>query len=146
MLSAMNARRLALPIALLLLAAAALAEPTTRPGVIEAADAATIKERVGEQVVVAGVVSRAEWSRSGKVMNVEFEGSDPEAFGMALFDRDRKRFDEAFGGDFGEALTGATVRIRGTVTEYGGHSERYEGRPEMILRDPSQVTIVEPAE
>ena len=132
-------------LALLCLVAFGFAEPSTRPAVVEAADAASLKDRVGERVTVTGVVSRAAWSRSGKVMNVEFERADADAFGLALFERDRGRFDAAFNGDVAATLTGATVRIRGEVTEYGGRSDRYAGRPEMILREPSQITIVTPA-
>ena len=146
----------------LLAGAAAFAQPaSTRPAddappptngdataglpLLRADNPAAIKEHVGERVIVVGTIERAEWSRSGKVCNVNFAGADDEAFGVAIFSSKREQFDEAFGGDVAATLAGAEVRLTGVVTEYGGRSDRYEGRPELILNEPRQITIVTPA-
>lgn len=113
--------------------------------VLQASNTAAIKEHIGDQVIVTGIIKSAQWSESGKVMNIEFEGADADAFGVAVFEGSRERFDKSFGGDFIKTITGAEVRFKGFVTEYGGRESRYAGRPELILRDPSQITIVEPA-
>jgi DNA/RNA endonuclease YhcR with UshA esterase domain len=112
--------------------------------VLQVTNRAALKEHIGKEVIVVGNVAEARWSRSGKVMNVVFADVDEKDFGIALFDRQRERFDEAFGGDVAKTLTGQQVRIKGKLTEYGGRSSRYEGRPEIILSEPSQITIVAP--
>ena len=113
--------------------------------VLRADNADALRDRVGEQVILVGTVRRAEWSTSGKVMNIAFDGAEDDAFGVAIFERQRGAFDEAFGGDFAKTVAGAEVRLTGTLTEYGGSSERLKGRPELILRTTNQVTIVTPA-
>lgn len=128
--------------------------PTSRPTngndaaglpVLRADNPAALADHVGNRVVIVGTIQRAEWSRSGKVMNVTFAGAEPGAFGVAVFEKDRAAFDDAFGGNFAKTIRDATVRLTGLVSEYGGNSERYKGRPELILRDPRQVTITKPA-
>jgi hypothetical protein len=94
-------------------------------------------------VIVEGVVHVAEWSRSGKVMNIEFRGATENGLLVVLFERNRKRFDEAFAGDLGANITGARVRIRGTVQPYGGRVESMKGRPQIILDYPQQLSNME---
>ncbi|MEL7240195.1 MAG: hypothetical protein AAGK78_15160, partial [Planctomycetota bacterium] len=74
-----------------------------------------------------------------------FEDGTDKSFAAAIFAQNREDFDEAFNGDVGEALTGARVRLSGRVQEYGGRSDRYKGRPEIILNDPTQITILKSA-
>ena len=119
-------------------------DPTTLP-VLQADDTDAIKQHIGEEVIVTGKISKAAWSRSGKVMNIEFEGNGAEDFAAALFERNRERFDKAFNGDLEKSLVGATVRFKGELQEYGGNADRYAGRPEMILNAPTQITILEEA-
>jgi hypothetical protein len=128
-------------LALLLSTALLGARPSLTPALIDVTDTASLQAAVGEHVVVEGVVTSAEWSRSGKVMNVTFEGVSELDFGVAMFERNRENFDEGFAGDFAGAITGERIRIRGELSEYGGRDERFAGRPEMILNSPSQVTI-----
>ncbi|MEM6314887.1 MAG: hypothetical protein AAF743_12415, partial [Planctomycetota bacterium] len=107
----------------------------------------SLLENVGKEVTVEGTIESAKWSRSGKVMNIRFAGVDDKGFMAALFERQRGAFDEAHGGDVAEALSGKRVRITGTLRLYGGRAEQLKGRPEIILRNPSQLEILadEPA-
>lgn len=112
--------------------------------VLSASDTEAILEHEGKHVFVEGKVERAAWSSSGKVMNIRFAGADPDdGFMAALFEKQRKNFDKAFGGDVTEALTGKTVRLEGVVSTYGGHIEALQDRPEIILNLTSQITIRE---
>lgn len=131
------------------------APPATRPingndaaglPVLRADNPTVLADYVGDRVVIVGTVRQAQWSRSGKVMNVTFVGAEPAAFGAAVFEKNRKAFDDAFGGDFAAMLENASVRLTGVISEYGGRSERHKGRPELVLTDPGQVTITERAE
>ena len=84
-------------------------------------------------------------SRSGKVMNIEFAGASESGLLAVIFERTRADMDGAFGGDVGKALTGAKVRLKGTLQPYGGRVEAMKGRPQIIVNRGDQITIVEPA-
>ena len=131
------------------LAAAAMGEattgPTTLPTVVQASDQATIAASVGKEVVVEGVVSKAEWSRSGKVLNVAFDHADASKFVVVAFAKLRERLDKSFTGDAAKDFTGAKLRIRGTISKYNGKNEAQKDLLQVVIGDPSQVTIVEPA-
>ncbi|WP_428938450.1 hypothetical protein [Fontivita pretiosa] len=115
---------------------------TTEPAVIAATDTEALKAAIGSQVVVEGYISKAAWSRSGRVMNIEF--LDSVLLG-AVFERQRAKLDEAFGGDLAAALRDAKVRLKGRLIEYGGYVESLKGRPQIIINDASQITILQPA-
>ena len=116
--------------------------PTTHPVVLDVTDKAAVEAAVNRDAIVEGVVERAEWSRSGKVMNIEFKGAENGLLAV-VFDRKRQQLDAAFAGDLGKALTGAKVRLRGTIKPYGGKAESMKGRPQIIIDDGHQITIVE---
>jgi hypothetical protein len=118
--------------------------PTSQPAVIAVSDNEAITSAMNTQVVIEGTVSTAAWSNSGKVMNINFESAEESRLLAVLFVRDRTKFDEAFNGDVAKTLTGARVRITGKLVEYGGKSERDKGRPQIVLSDPTQVTLVNP--
>jgi len=120
--------------------------PSTQPsdgqGVVNANDEAGLTAAIGKETNVDGVVEKAEWSKSGKVMNIEFKNS--QLLG-AVFERDSKALNEAFNGDFAKAITGAKVRIKSKLETYGGKDKKLEGRPQIIIKKMYQVTILEPA-
>lgn len=125
-------------------AVALLAEepPASQPALIEASDRAAVDAAMDQDVVIQGVVRSAEWSRTGRVMNIEFEGAEDGLLAV-VFDRTREAMDAGFGGDLAKALTGARVRLRGRIQPYGGRVEAMQGRPQIILEFPSQITIFE---
>ena len=116
--------------------------PSTHPVVVDVADKAAVDAAMDREAIVEGVVDRAEWSRSGKVMNIEFKGAENGLLAV-VFERKRQQLDEAFAGDLSKALTGAKVRLRGTIKPYGGRAESMKGRPQVIIEDGHQITIVE---
>lgn len=120
-------------------------KPSTAPGIIDASDKAAIDAAMEKDVIVQGVVEKAEWSRSGKVMNIDFRNCAESRMLAVVFERNRQKLDESYGGDLAKALSGAKVRIKGTIKPYGGRSEAMKGRPQIIIDFPQQITIVEPA-
>jgi hypothetical protein len=117
-------------------------QPTDGQGVVKADDEAGLKAAIGKEINIDGIVEKAEWSRSGKVMNIEFK--DSVLLG-AVFERDSKALNEAFNGDFAKAITGAKVRIKSKLENYGGKDKKLEGRPQVIIKKVYQVTVLEPA-
>jgi DNA/RNA endonuclease YhcR with UshA esterase domain len=67
-------------------------------------------------------------------MNAKFKDSDLQ---VAAFSRIKDQLDKAFSGDAAKTLTGAKVRIRGKVAPY-------KGKPEIMISQTSQITILEP--
>ena len=124
--------------------AVAQEQPSVLP-MIDAHDGPELLKHVGdEKVIVTGTIKSAEWSSSGKVMNITFAGPDTGLLAV-VFERGKDRFDKAFGGDFTKAVEGKAVRLSGNLEMYGGYVESLKGRPQMILSSPDQVTIVEAA-
>ncbi len=113
--------------------------------VIPASDTAALKAAVGKQVMVTGTVKSAEWSRSGKVMAMQFEGADAEGFQAVIFEKSRKAMDAQYAGDVAKAVVGRKVQVKGRMQMYAGRLASKEGRPEMVLSRDSQLTIVEDA-
>ena len=111
---------------------------------ISVSDKSAIDAAMDHDVTVEGVVALAEWSRSGKVMNIEFKDADQSKLMAVIFERNRAEIDNAFGGDVAKSLTGSKVRIKGTIQPYGGRVESMKGRPQIIISRGEQITIVEP--
>ena len=118
-------------------------DPESSLPVLAASDTEALKAHEGERAFVEGVVTSAQWSRSGKVMNINFEGVGDDGFLAAIFQKRRAAFDEAFDGDLSAALEGKRVRLEGPLKIYGGRVEYLKGRPEIILNQTSQITILD---
>lgn len=117
------------------------AAQTDEVPVLQATDA-SLAERLGQTVIIEGVVSSAAWSQTGRVMEIHFaKVTEPKGFTAVVFDRNRKTLDEAFGGDLAKSLSGATVRLKGKLRTYGGRAKSLEGRIEMTLDKPEQITV-----
>ena len=52
------------------------ADDAAKPVAIDATDKAALAAAIGKDVVVSGTIKKAQWSSTGKVMNIEFENSD----------------------------------------------------------------------
>lgn len=118
---------------------------TSQPVFIDATDKAGLTAALGQDVIVQGTVSKAEWSRTGAVMNIDFKGAEQSRMMAVVFQRQKAAFDTAYKGDITKALTGSKIRIKGTLEEYGGNVAAFKGRPQLILNRPDQITIMEPA-
>ena len=56
---------------------------------------------MGKDVVIEGVVNKAAWSSSGKVMSILFKGVDRNQFSAVAFDKIKDKLDAAFMGGCG---------------------------------------------
>jgi DNA/RNA endonuclease YhcR with UshA esterase domain len=139
-------RKITIGVSLVLFCFVAQAQDaTSQPAVVHVSDKDGMAANMNKEAIVEGTVTKAEWSRSGAVMNIDFKDAEQTRFLAVIFVRQREKMDTAFGGDVGKALTGAKVRLKGKLQEYGGRSEAFKGRPQIILTDTTQITIVEPA-
>jgi hypothetical protein len=120
---------------------AARAEDAAKPAAIDATDKAALAAALDKEVTVSGTIKKAEWSQTGKVMNIEF--ADSELIG-AVFERSREALDKAFDGDAAKKWTGAKVKVTGKLAKYGGKSKKLERKPQIIISKAEQVTV-EPA-
>jgi hypothetical protein len=105
---------------------------------IAATDKAALEAAIGTDVVVTGTIQKAEWSATGKVMNIEFDDSELLA---AVFEKSKDAVNAGFEGDAAKKWTGAKVKVRGKLEKYGGRTKRLEGRPQIVISKPDQVTI-----
>src|SRR5687768_13894511 len=110
----------ALILALSLLTSLAFADDKPAPIAVDAADKAALEANQGKQVVVSGTIKTAEWSRTGKVMNVEFENSP---LILAVFEKSKEAVNQAFEGDAARKWTGAKVKVTGKLGKYGGRAK-----------------------
>lgn len=111
--------------------------------VIKSDDKAALTAAIDTNVTVEGKVASAEWSRTGKVCNIKFEGEP--TFVVAVFEKSRAKLDEAFGGDFTKQFIGATIRISGKLAAYGGRDPKYKEATQIVLSQTGQVSVMTPA-
>jgi hypothetical protein len=117
------------------------AEAPAAPTPVDATDKAALEANLGKVVAVTGVVAKAEWSKSGKVMNVEFKDS---VLLVAAFEKSKEPLNAAFGGDAAKAWAAAgKVTITGKLAPYGGKAKDLEGRPQIVVSDAKQVVVAE---
>lgn len=115
-----------------------IAQEKPQPVAIDATDKAALEANQDKEVIVSGKVKTAEWSRTGRVMNVEFENSP---LILAVFERSKEEINKAFEGDAAKKWTGANVKVTGKLGKYGGRAKDYEGRPQIIVSKSDQVKI-----
>jgi hypothetical protein len=131
-------------VALLVGVASADVPPSLQgPPIIDAREQSTLRDHLGQRVIVTGTIDKAEWSRSGKVMIVTFKGVPDTRFSLASFSSTRDAFDGGFAGNVAKALQSSKVRIKGIVEPYGGRDERMKDGLQILLRYPNQITILE---
>jgi DNA/RNA endonuclease YhcR with UshA esterase domain len=128
-------------ILLALLCLSAVAQEKSQPIAIDATDKAALDANQDKEVIVSGTIKTAQWSATGKVMNVEFENSP---LILAVFERSKDEINKAFEGDAAKKWTGAKVKVTGKLGKYGGRAKNYEGRPQMIISKPDQVKVEQP--
>jgi DNA/RNA endonuclease YhcR with UshA esterase domain len=109
-------------------------EPTSRPVAVDLKDPDALKAAMGSEVIVSGTVASAEWSPTGSVMRIEFNGAEKSRFYAVLFPKQRPAFDQKYGGDIAKALGGAEVRITGKL-------QLYRSRPEIIINRLDQLEV-----
>jgi len=118
-------------------------KPSTQPAdeqrvpvLVKASDKAGLVAAMGKDVILEGVVDKAAWSSTGKVMQATFKDAGDPKLQLAIFSAKRVQFDEAFNGDIAKTLRGAKVRVHGTLKDF-------KGSPEILLDNVSNLTIME---
>lgn len=112
-----------------------------QPGhVVEATQQGKIKELTLADppplIQVTGQVLDARRSASGKVSEwiLGSEGS-PGGLHCVVFQESFDDMAAAFGGEFGEALVGKRVLVK-------GHLGRYRGEPQLVIATPAQIVVI----
>jgi serine/threonine protein kinase/DNA/RNA endonuclease YhcR with UshA esterase domain len=101
---------------------------------VSASDVMALRAFARRKAIVKGTVGAAEWSPARTVINVRFSDAEDGCFG-AIFARDAPRFQQVFGEDLDEALSGRTVQLRGTLADYNG-------TPQIVLSDATQIALL----
>jgi DNA/RNA endonuclease YhcR with UshA esterase domain len=126
--------RISHTLAVALLAAmfsSSLAKEASAPPKVAANNSVQLKTMVGKTITVHGKVSRANTSRSGNHF-LNFYASD---FSVVCFKRDATKFK-----DGGPAKTYQDKEVQIT-----GKLELYQGKPQIKLRTPSQISLANTA-
>lgn len=113
-------------------------QPTSKPVLIDVSDKAAVDAAMNKEVELEGVVSKAEWNAKGSVFFINFQNTQETKVLAVAFEKKRESLEKAFAGDLSKALSGAKIRVRGTLKDY-------KGKPEVIIDMPSQLTILETA-
>lgn len=106
--------------------------------VIDALDTETLLAHAGEVKIVEGIVVRSYYAEKskGKPTFLDFHDPYKEYFKALIWDDNRDKFIQAFPPNPETYFEDKEVRIKGLI-------ETYEGAPEIILNDPSQIWIVQ---
>ena len=108
---------------------------------LDLADPAAVRAAAGDgrEVVVAGRVTYARPSGTGRVFRLGLAGADVnETFQVIWFPSAYAAMADAFGGEWGEDLLGREVRITGeaSLSPYA--------LPQVIVDDPAQIEVLDP--
>ena len=98
-----------------------------RAGCVDFHDA---KAHAGENACISGRVLRVFTSRSGNTFLDFCQDYHGCPFGSVIFSSDKTKF-----GDL-QSLNGRQIEIRGPISVY-------QGKPEIILRDPEQIRLAQ---
>lgn len=112
--------------------------PTSQPVLVDVSDKVAVDAAINKEVELEGVVKKAEWNSKGSVFFINFEKSEDSKVMAVAFEKKREALEKSFAGDLSKSLTGARVRIRGKLIDY-------KGKPEVIIDQPSQITILDAA-
>jgi hypothetical protein len=106
--------------------------------VLNALDTETLLAHAGEVRIVEGIVVRTHYAEKskGKPTFLDFHVPYKEYFKALIWDDNRDKFMQAFPPNPETYFEDKKVRIKGLI-------ETYEGAPEIILNDPSQIWIVQ---
>jgi hypothetical protein len=104
--------------------------------VVSLTDKAALDANMGKQASVEGTVSDAEWSPTGRVFLIKFDGAESTQFQGALLSQNRDAVEKAFDGDLTRALEGAKIRLTGKLQTYRAH-------PEIVIEKPEQITVLQ---
>lgn len=118
---------------ILILVMAPLALHAEEPRVFSVDDTEELLAQMGKEAVVEGRVRSSFWVRG--VLLITFR-EEQEGFVGAAFARNRDTLNEAFDGDIARALRGKNIRMRGTITEH-------RSRPQIVVENPDQITVLE---
>ena len=106
----------------------AVATPAAAADTIPAADAA---KHVGETGTVVGVLSNVHKADSGKLIQWEIGGAYPNnLFSAVIFKHDMSKFPDL------TPMVGKTLAITGKI-------EMYHDKPEIVLKDITQVQVAQ---
>jgi DNA/RNA endonuclease YhcR with UshA esterase domain len=87
-------------------------------------------QHIGQVATVEGVVAEIHRAQSGKAIFIDIGGRYPNnTFVAVIFKDDISKFSSV------DSLAGKTIDVTGQIKEY-------QGRPEIILNDPSQIKII----
>jgi endonuclease/exonuclease/phosphatase family metal-dependent hydrolase len=109
--------------------------PVDLPGVLSATDASGIAAAVGKTATIRGKVSQVGQTKNASVTFINFEGNTREQFVAIVKKEHLASIAAAFAGTL-ESLQGRTVEIRGEIIAY-------KDKPEIELRAPADIRIVE---
>jgi RecG-like helicase len=115
---------------------------TSQPAPIDATNADAIKAAVGKKVVVIGSVEKAAWARSGKVMTITFKSTgDAKPFEAVVFEKNKEAIDKKFNGDAAATLTGAMVRVSGTISTYSPKNNPDDKHLQIVINRLDQIDL-----
>jgi hypothetical protein len=104
--------------------------------IVAPGDRSALDANMGKPASVEGMVTDAEWSPTGRVFLIRFEGGDATQFQGALLSQNREAVEKAFDGDLTRALEGAKIRLTGKLQTYREH-------PEILIEKPEQIVILQ---
>lgn len=113
----------------------AVVAPVDLPGVISANDAAAITGAIGKITTVRGKVSQVSQTKNASVTFINFEGNTRDQFTAIVKKEHFTSIAAAFGGTL-ESLEGKTVELHGEIIAY-------KDKPEIELRAPTDLRVVE---
>ena len=85
------------------------------------------------------LMRRRDWEGRQSIVKCQLPltaDTDESGFTAVIFAKDKDKMDAAFNGDVAKALSGAKVKLQGTI-------EPFREKPEIKIAKPTQISITE---
>ena len=114
--------------------------------VLDLSDSDAVQRAMGGRVTVEAVVHSVGWTAKRNAVNIELAGPEDDRLLVWLNPGVTAKLGGGNIDPASEELTGRRLRVTGMLGPYGGLSKRFEGRKQITVNSPTDITFAESGE
>jgi len=111
--------------------------------VLDLSDADAVRRAMGGRVTVEAVVHSVSWTTQRNAVNIELTGPEDDRLLVWINPGVTAKLGGGAVDPAREELTGRRLRVTGLLGPYGGRSKRFEGRKQITVDSPADITFAE---
>jgi|GEM_PF-5071097 len=112
--------------------------------VLDLSDSDAVQRATGGRVTVEAVVHSVSWTTQRNAVNIELGGPEDDRLLVWINPGVTAKLVGGAVDPAREELRGRRLRVTGLLGTYGGRSKRLEGRKQITVDSPANITFAEP--